>query len=397
LADSGYYRLAVANADNINSYYCRAMSEIVHVNVLKAVVSGIISADTAICYNTAPVQLTSTAATGGSVALTYQWQQSADNGSTWANVIGGTGGTLSDYTPSALKQTTQYRLITTGGTSSCEADTSNVVAITVYDSLQGGSAGTSQSYCSGVAISALTLGANPATGGSGVYDYQWESSTDGQTWLSLLSVTTQTYALTGVTLPQTTFYRRSVIDSLCGTVYSDTVEITVKPLPAASVGMTELCTGVVSFLFPTTGGIWTSSDPSVAEIDGNTTVKGLKSGSATLTFTDATTGCIVDINVTVKDFPSVPDEIQGRSAVCLSDTVHLSNATFGGVWTTANYDPKVSIDDPNLNPVTVRAIKQGETYVTYTVSNSVCQTKKTFKVKVVPNVAPTVIIGVERK
>jgi hypothetical protein len=36
LSDSGYYRLAVANAANINSYNCRAMSDIIHLRVIQA-------------------------------------------------------------------------------------------------------------------------------------------------------------------------------------------------------------------------------------------------------------------------------------------------------------------------------------------------------------------------
>jgi gliding motility-associated-like protein len=128
-ADSGYYRLVVSNEEHINNFNCRAMLEIVHLRVIPDVVSGIISADRTVCYGSS-LKLTSTAATGGSAPLTYQWQESTDGGLTWADVPDDTGH-ASDYTSQAITQTTHYSLITTGGTGFCETDTSNTVMITV--------------------------------------------------------------------------------------------------------------------------------------------------------------------------------------------------------------------------------------------------------------------------
>jgi hypothetical protein len=185
-----------------------------------------------------------------------------------------------------------------------------------------------------------------------------------------------------------------VIDSLCSTAYSDT--ITVYPFPFISSEATELCVGgLTPKLSPSTGGIWTSNNPAVAEVNGNT-VTGISAGETYLVYTLSSSPCSDSIKITVKDFPT-PAEITGEKALCLGSTITLSNATLGGVWTTGNYKPKITIEDANANPVVVKGTATGTTYITYTVSDGVCQTKKTFQLKVVPNEPPTIIIGIERK
>ncbi|MDR1346258.1 MAG: gliding motility-associated C-terminal domain-containing protein [Bacteroidales bacterium] len=130
VADSGYYRLVVSNADNINNSNCRAVSEIVHLRTIQSVVSGTVSANQTVCYDSIPATLTSTAASAGSLDLTYQWQQRINGGTAWTSVTAGTGETTLNYTPPALSQTMQYRLITTGGMVFCQTDTSNAVTVT---------------------------------------------------------------------------------------------------------------------------------------------------------------------------------------------------------------------------------------------------------------------------
>ncbi|MDR0384978.1 MAG: hypothetical protein LBH60_02750, partial [Prevotellaceae bacterium] len=131
LSDTGYYRLAVANAVNIDNYNCRAMSDIIRVRVAEALSSGTVSADQAICYGTKPASLTSTPATGGSSSsYTYEWQQSTD-GSTWVPISAGDGSTTTTFSPVALTQTTRYRLKTVAGDNVCDTAYSNAVTVTV--------------------------------------------------------------------------------------------------------------------------------------------------------------------------------------------------------------------------------------------------------------------------
>ncbi|MBK7710164.1 MAG: hypothetical protein IPJ37_03775 [Bacteroidales bacterium] len=74
--------------------------------------AGSVGTAQAICYNTAPAQLTQlTAPSGGDGTYTYQWQSSANN-SAWTNISGAVSAT---YSPSALSATTYYRRTVTSG------------------------------------------------------------------------------------------------------------------------------------------------------------------------------------------------------------------------------------------------------------------------------------------
>ena len=77
------------------------------------------------------------------------------------------------------------------------------------------------------------------------------------------------------------------------------------------------------------------------------------------------------------------------NVVCVgnSNSIQLSNATIGGVWSVNNSN--VTISNPTANPVTITAgATTGETYVTYTISNGSCESKKTFLLKILPANAP---------
>jgi hypothetical protein len=298
--------------------------------------------------------------------------------------------TGNSYTTSALTADTTF-YISVSGSNYCENTTGNrkTVTVTVYPVLTGGTIGASQTYCSGI-MPAIYLGTTPALGGSGSsnYTYLWESSTDSIAWNSI-GISTQTHTLDGTSV-QKLLYRRVVIDAVCGTAYSDTIQITINPLPLVSIGMADLCVGLTTLLSPDTGGTWVSSNTNVATITNNRTVTAVSTGTATLTYTSTSTGCIKDIPVIVGEFPVV-DEITGDKVVCVNKSINLSNTTAGGVWTTSN--DNVTITDPNLNPVTITGATEGKSYITYTVGSGICQTKNTFQVKVIPNTPPFIWIG----
>jgi hypothetical protein len=284
-----------------------------------------------------------------------------------------------------LADTTFY--IGVSGDNYCENETGSrkAVTVTVYPELTPGSIGTSQSYC-GI-VPAISIG-SPATGGTGIgYTYLWASSTDSLTWVST-GTTTHNYALNNT---QTTWYYRSVTN-LCGIRYSDTIKITVHPLPVVSAVSTDICVGNSTFLSSSTNGIWTSNNASV-RIDNNNTAVGVSAGTATLTFTETATGCSENITMTVNTFPVV-DEITGVDVVCIGETISISNPTPNGIWSTSN-PSNVSLS-PNANTVTVTGVSTGKSFVTYTVNNGVCQTKRTFQVKILPSTSPDMIIGIER-
>jgi hypothetical protein len=73
---------------------------------MPVVTPGSIGSDQAVCYNTAPAQLTTvTAPSGGSGSYSYLWQRSTDN-SSWTDIGSATG---ASYTPPALTTDTYFR------------------------------------------------------------------------------------------------------------------------------------------------------------------------------------------------------------------------------------------------------------------------------------------------
>ena len=235
LTSDTYYRRAAASGtcDTVHS-------NIVTITVHPQLVPGTISADQTVCYNTAPAQLTGTPPSGGTGSYSYQWQ-SSPNGTNWSNVAGGTGATSDYYTPPALTSTAYYRRSETSG--SCGTVYSDTVKITVNPQLTPGSISADQTVCYNAVPAQLT--GTPPSGGTGSYSYQWQSSPDGTNWTN---VTDSIFAsFTPPALTSTMYYRRVETSDSCGTVYSDTVTVTVNSqlTPGTITGDQTVCAGVV--------------------------------------------------------------------------------------------------------------------------------------------------------
>ena len=206
-------------------------SNTVIITVTAITTPGTIGKDTTICHNTAPSTLSSvTPAAGG--AITYLWEQSTDNGTTW-NPASGTNNAAT-YSPGALTATTQYRRRAIG---SCGTGNSNTVVITVAPVLTAGAIGSNQTVCSGATPAALTSVTN-AAGGIGTITYLWEQSTDGGSTWAAASGTNNAATYSPPDMTATTHYRRSATNA-CGAVRSNTVVITEQQsldvYPAADI------------------------------------------------------------------------------------------------------------------------------------------------------------------
>ena len=79
--------------------------------------------------------------------------------------------------------------------------------LTVYDDLTAGSISAAQTICYNTAPAGLTE-ATAATGGTGAYTYQWESSTNNIAWTPIGGATSATYSPGALTTD--TYYRRQV-------------------------------------------------------------------------------------------------------------------------------------------------------------------------------------------
>jgi hypothetical protein len=142
---------------------------------------------------------------GGSGAITYQWQQSADGSTGWANSVG-TGATTATYTPSsAVPGTTYYRVLANAANNGCDqAVSNNAVAVIAADLVITTQPSNVNECVGGTNTMTITI-----TGGSGAITYQWQQSADGLgSWTNSVGTgaTTATYIPSSAT-PGTTFYR----------------------------------------------------------------------------------------------------------------------------------------------------------------------------------------------
>ena len=191
-------------------------SNTVTIIVYPLLVAGSISpASGNVASGTSPGLLTGTPSTGGNSTYVYQWQ-SSPNGTTWTNI---SAATTQNYTPAALSSTIQFRRATTsnGLTVYTNAAVFNVYPPLVMYNIPNDSFAV---HLYGV----HTISTIPATGGNGIYTYQWQSSTNGTTWNDISGQTTLSYTPKGLTA--TTFLRLKGM-SLSLTAYSNVVTATL--------------------------------------------------------------------------------------------------------------------------------------------------------------------------
>ncbi|MDJ0365373.1 gliding motility-associated C-terminal domain-containing protein [Hymenobacter sp. H14-R3] len=207
---------------------------------------GSIAAPQTLCFGTAPAPLTSTANASGDAGLplVYQWQSSTDN-VTFTDISGATG---PSYAPPGnlpvgttyFKRRAQLLLPNQSGPY-CTPSSTASVAITVLPAVLAGTIAADQTVCAGSPFAPLTS-STPATGGSGTFTYQWESSPDNVTWTAIAVATAETYSPGPLTV--TTYFRRQVISGPCNTP-SASVRITVVPaLTAGTIAADQaVCAG----------------------------------------------------------------------------------------------------------------------------------------------------------
>src|SRR6056300_1283618 len=225
-------------------------------------------------------------------ATSYSWSPSTGLSAT-------TGGTVT-----ASPTTTTTYTVTGTDANGCVNTASST--ITVGSSLTAGAIAGNTTICSGGDPAAFTSSSS-ASGGTGSYTYEWESSTNsGSTWSAISSSNSTTYDVpSGLT--QTTQYRRKVSDG-SNTAYSNTLTVTVNANPNSSgVSVTNVsCNGGTdgSADITVTGGTspytyaWSgpSSYSSTSE-DINT----LSAGTYSVTVTDANSCTSSNTNVVVTE------------------------------------------------------------------------------------------------
>ncbi len=116
-----------------------------------------------------------------------------------------------------------------------------------------------------------------------------------------------------------------------------TAVVTVDVAPAAITGIAPICPAATATVtHPVSGGTWSSSDATIATVGAATgVVTGVitTGGTATITYTLPTSGCITTTVVTVLPLPA---PITGALSVCIGATTTLASATPGVSWASSN-------------------------------------------------------------
>lgn len=214
-------------------------------------------------------------------------------------------------------------------------------------------------------------------------------STIGNTWFKdevQIATTNQ------ITVNEVGNYKLTVSVGNCSTTLEKT--ITKNNLPIVTIsGDATVCFGTRTRFTPNTaGGVWTSSNESIATVDAN----GIATGNTTLTtgtttinylYTDAN-GCSASASKTLEvNDKLIVGEITGATKLCVNDEVGLSSNTLDGQWSTDNN--LIASIDPLTG--TLKAAAPGATTVTYAIDNTFCKGTAT---KVIPiNALPIVSIS----
>lgn len=149
--------------------------------------------------------------------LTYTWYSSNTSSTPLAT------GTTFNAPP--LLGTTTYYVAATNTASGC-ASARTAFTADVTPAISNNLITENQSLCLGQLPAPLTSGL--PTGGEGIYNYQWQTSTDGQQFMPVPGANTVNF--NPGPLQQTTWFRRVVTSGSCQSV-SNSVKVTVYPVP----------------------------------------------------------------------------------------------------------------------------------------------------------------------
>lgn len=152
---------------------------------------------------------------------TYQWQVSTPAVPAFTNIGGATASTLTLTAVTAGMSGNQYRCIVTG---QCGSTTSNPATLTVNVAPAVTTNPTSQSVCSGSAVSFTAAGTGTPTP-----TYQWQVSTIAvPAFTNIAGATNATYTIASAALGDNGNQYRCVLTNSCGSVNTTAATLTVN-------------------------------------------------------------------------------------------------------------------------------------------------------------------------
>ena len=115
------------------------------------------------------------------------------------------------------------------------------------------------------------------------------------------------------------------------------------------------------------GGVWSSSNSSVASVDANGNLSPVSVGNASITYTVTNAaGCnsFVTKSIIVNALP-VLAAITGSNTVCMGSSITLANDSIGGMWNSGNFSV-ATIDNAGV----VTPVGAGSTTIDYMITNA---------------------------
>jgi uncharacterized protein YjdB len=172
----------------------------------------------------------------------------------------------------------------------------------------------------------------------------------------------------------------------------NTLFINIASRPQVSITeSSSICVGSTSQLNPSSGGTWTSSNISVAQVNEGGLVTGIAQGTASFIFTESTNGCpsLPTDLITVKALPQVI--LSGTDSICIGSTTSFF-ASVAGIWSESN--PLIATINPSTGVVTGQSA--GTTSFTFRETSTGCTSLPSLPVTVIgpPSLAflgPTLI------
>ena len=172
----------------------------------------------------------------------FLWQDSSSGG--WSNLSTGNvfqgifDDTLIINTNNANFSSKKLRCIVDSSSASVNYDTSDVCNLSILPALTKPAVSANQNICFNTQADTLRT-TQLALGANGQFTYQWQTSTNGNTWNNIGNA--NALKLTTGNLTASTYYRLSAASNFgCGVVYSDSVFVNVYPmLKAPTIGNSQ--------------------------------------------------------------------------------------------------------------------------------------------------------------
>ena len=185
---------------------------------------------------------------------------------------------------------------------------------------------------------------------------------------SVASIDSNTGVLQGISMGSTNidYHLMSAYGCIADTFVTVTINAAPSVMPV--MGTTNECKGATTtFTDETAGGIWLSSDTTIAFINASGVVTGLNMGAVTISYVvSAGAGCsaISTINDTVNITP-FKSAIMGNKNLCLGNFTTLSDSVLFGTWSSMD----TAIASVNALTGLVTGTGLGNTLIVYSISN----------------------------